>query len=56
MVSLLQLLQKSNKLKLSEVRCLEEVEKFDDPSYYLLLALRPLALSFDDYKPYVVRY
>ena len=35
MVSLFKLLQKSNKLKLSEIRRPEEVEKTDDPSYYL---------------------
>ena len=35
MVSLFKLLQKSNKLKLPEVRCLEEVKKTDDPNYYL---------------------
>ena len=29
------LLQKSNKLKLLEVKCPEEVGKTDDPSYYL---------------------
>ena len=34
-VSLFKLLQKSNKLKLLEIRCPEEVEKTDDPSYYL---------------------
>ena len=35
MVSLFKLLQKSNKLKLSEVRRLEEVGKTNDPSYCL---------------------
>ena len=35
MVSLFKLLQKSNKLKLPETRCPEEVRKIDDPSYCL---------------------
>jgi len=35
MVSLFKLLQKSNRLKLSEIRRLEEVEKTNDPSYSL---------------------
>jgi len=34
-VSLFKLLQKSNKLKLPEIRHLEEVGKTDDPSYFL---------------------
>jgi len=34
-ISLFKLLQKSNKLKLSEIRHPEEVEKTDDPSYCL---------------------
>jgi len=34
-VSLFKLLQKSNKLKLPEIRRPEEVRKTDDPSYYL---------------------
>jgi len=33
--SLFKLLQKSNKLKLLEARCPEEVGKIDDPSYCL---------------------
>ena len=35
MVSLFKLLQKSNKLKVSEIRHSEEVEKSDNPSYCL---------------------
>ena len=35
MVFLFKLLQKSNRLKLSEIRRSEEVEKTDDPSYCL---------------------
>jgi len=35
-VSLFKLVLKSNKLKLSEIRCLEEVEKIDDPIYYFI--------------------
>ena len=34
-VSLFKLLQKSNELKLSEVRCPDEIGKIDDPNYYL---------------------
>jgi len=34
-VSLFKLLYKSNKLKLSEVRCPGEIGKIDDPNYYL---------------------
>ena len=34
-VSLLKLLQKSNRLKLSEIRHLEEEGNTDDPNYYL---------------------
>jgi len=34
-ISLFKLLHKSNKLKLPEARHLEEVEKTDDPNYYL---------------------
>jgi len=34
-VSLFKLLQKSNRLKLSEIRRPEEVGKTDDPNYYL---------------------
>ena len=34
-VSLFKLLQKSNRLKLSEIRRSEEVGKTDDPNYYL---------------------
>ena len=34
-VPLFKLLQKSNKLKLSEVRCPDEVRKTDDPNYCL---------------------
>jgi len=34
-VSLLKLLQKSNMLKLSKIRSPKEVEKTDDPNYYL---------------------
>ena len=33
-VSLFKLLQKSNKIQLSEIRCPEEVKRTDDPSYY----------------------
>jgi len=34
-VSLFKLLQKSNRFKLSEIRCPEEVGKTDDPNYCL---------------------
>ena len=34
-VSLFKLLQKSNRLKLSEIRCPEEVGKTENPNYYL---------------------
>src|ERR1700722_1776960 len=33
-ISLFKLLQKSNKLKLPEVKCPEEVDKMNDPKYY----------------------
>jgi len=35
LISLFKLLQKSNQLKLPKIRRPEEVEKSDDPSYYL---------------------
>ena len=48
-VALFKLLQKSNRLKLSEIRCPEEVGKTDDRNYclyhrMLVLAQRPITL------------